>query len=397
MEHIIDLLSAQQTWEEFLTYRLLKGRFNWYEFDEADTYVSEQQYRDVVARLQRGEPLSVPTRHLVNKMGSGKKRVVYSFPPDEMIVMKVMAFLLYRYDGQLAPNCYSFRRGLTAHDAIHHLVRSIDNRQMWAYKLDIHNYFNTIAIPQLLPILSEVLADDPPLYAFFEQLLTDGRAVSGGEIVSEARGVMAGTPTSPFLANIYLREVDRHFADAGVLYARYSDDIILFAPDRQTLDQYIGELHTFLEKYQLAVNPDKVRIYQPGEAFDFLGFKCKGHDIDIADATRQKMKDKIRRKARALQRWRSQNDVDGEKAMKALIRHFNRKFFESDDPAALTWARWFFPIINQTEGLKEIDHYLQENLRYVATGRHNKANYRIRYDLLKKLGYRSLVHAFYDQ
>ena len=167
--------------------------------------------------------------------------------------------------------------------------------------------------------------------------------------------------------------------------------------DRQALDQYIGELHTFLEKYQLAVNPDKVRIYQPDEAFDFLGFKCKGHDIDIADATRQKMKDKIRRKARALQRWRSQNDVDGEKAMKALIRHFNRKFFESDDPAALTWARWFFPIINQTEGLKEIDHYLQENLRYVATGRHNKANYRIRYDLLKKLGYRSLVHAFYDQ
>jgi len=396
MEHIIDLLSAQQTWEEFLTYRLLKGRFNWYEFDEADTYVSEQQYRDVVARLQRGETLSVPTRHLVNKMGSGKKRVVYSFPPDEMIVMKVMAFLLYRYDAQLAPNCYSFRRGLTAHDAIQHLVRTIDNRPMWAYKLDIHNYFNSISITQLLPILSEVLADDPPLYAFFEQLLTDGRAMSGGEIIRETRGVMAGTPTSPFLANIYLREVDRHFADAGVLYARYSDDIILFAPDRQTLDQYIGELHAFLETYQLEVNPDKVRIYQPDEAFDFLGFKCKGHHIDIADATRQKMKDKIRRKARALQRWRSQNDVDGEKAMKALIRHFNRKFFESDDPSALTWARWFFPVINQTEGLKEIDRYLQSNLRYVATGKHNKANYRIRYDLLKQLGYRSLVHAFYN-
>ena len=75
MQSIIDLLGEQQTWEEFLTYRLLKGRFNWYEFDEADTYVSEAQYRDVVGRLQRGEPLSVPTRHLVNKMGSGKKRM----------------------------------------------------------------------------------------------------------------------------------------------------------------------------------------------------------------------------------------------------------------------------------------------------------------------------------
>ena len=395
MQSIIDLLGEQQTWEEFLTYRLLKGRFNWYEFDEADTYVSEAQYRDVVGRLQRGEPLSVPTRHLVNKMGNGKKRVVYSFPSDEMIDLKAMSFLLYRYDSQLAPNCYSFRRGQTAHGAISHLVRTINNRPMWAYKLDIHNYFNSISIPLLLPILSEVLADDPPLYAFFERMLTDGRARVGDEIISEERGVMAGTPTSPFLANIYLREVDHHFAETGVLYARYSDDIILFAPNRETLDRHIGDLNAFLEKYRLEVNPDKVRIYQPDEAFDFLGFKCKGRYIDIADATRRKMKEKIRRKARSLQRWRSKKGIAAEKAMKVLIRYFNRKFFESDDPSELTWSRWFFPIINQTEGLREIDHYLQYNLRYVATGRHNNANYRTRYDQLKQLGYRSLVHEFY--
>ena len=395
MQSIIDLLGEQQTWEEFLTYRLLKGRFNWYEFDEADTYVSEAQYRDVVGRLQRGEPLSVPSRHLVNKMGNGKKRVVYSFPSDEMIVLKAMTFLLYRYDSQLAPNCYSFRRRQTAHEAISHLVRTINNRPMWAYKLDIHNYFNSISIPLLLPILSEVLADDPPLYAFFERMLTDGRARVGDEIISEERGVMAGTPTSPFLANIYLREVDHHFAETGVLYARYSDDIILFAPNRETLDWHIGDLNAFLEKYRLEVNPDKVRIYQPDEAFDFLGFKCKGRNIDIADATRRKMKEKIRRKARSLQRWRSKKGIAAEKAMKVLIRYFNRKFFESDDPSELTWSRWFFPIINQTEGLREIDHYLQYNLRYVATGRHNNANYRTRYDQLKQLGYRSLVHEFY--
>ena len=395
MQSIIDLLGEQQTWEEFLTYRLLKGRFNWYEFDEADTYVSEAQYRDVVGRLQRGEPLLVPSRHMVNKMGSGKKRVVYSFPSDEMIVLKAMTFLLYRYDSQLAPNCYSFRRGQTAHGAISHLVRTINNRPMWAYKLDIHNYFNSISIPLLLPILSEVLADDPPLYAFFERMLTDGRARVGDEIISEERGVMAGTPTSPFLANIYLREVDHHFAETGVLYARYSDDIILFAPNRETLDRHIGDLNAFLEKYRLEVNPDKVRIYQPDEAFDFLGFKCKGRNIDIADATKRKMKEKIRRKARSLQRWRSKNGIAAEKAMKVLIRYFNRKFFESDDPSELTWSRWFFPIINQTEGLREIDHYLQYNLRYVATGRHNNANYRTRYDQLKQLGYRSLVYEFY--
>ena len=397
MKSIIDLLSEQQTWEEFLTYRLLKGRFTWYEFDEADTFVSEEQYLDVVRRLQGGGRLSVPTRHLVNKMGSGKKRVVYSFPPQEMIVMKAMAYLLYRYDSQLASNCYSFRRGLTAHDAVRDIVRAIGDRPMWGYKLDIHDYFNSISIPLLLPVLSEVLADDPPLYRFFSELLTDGRALYGGETISEEHGVMAGTPTSPFLANIYLREVDHYFADAGVVYARYSDDIILFAPAKAALNRHIDALATFLKKYGLEVNPEKVKAYRPDEAFDFLGFKCRGHSIDIADATRRKMKEKIRRKSHAMHRWSSKKGVETEKAMKSFIRHFNRKFFESDDPSTLTWSRWFFPMINQTEGLREIDRYLQYSLRYLGTGRHNKANYRIRYSDLKGLGYRSLVHEFYAQ
>jgi hypothetical protein len=396
MESILGQLSGPGVWEEFLADRLKKGRFNWHEFDRADTYVSQEEYLPTVTRLLQTVSLSVPTRHLVNKMGTGKKRVVYSFPEDEMNVLKVIAFLLYRYDSQLSPNCYSFRRNLTAHNAVRDLIDRLGDKPAWAYKMDIHDYFNSISIPILLPILSEFLKDDEPLFRFFETMLTDGRAVSDGAVIREERGVMAGTPTSPFLADVYLTEVDRYFEAAGVVYARYSDDIILFAPDRETLDGYIKALEGFLQKYRLEANPDKVRIYEPGEPYDFLGFKCLGRDIDIADATRRKMKGKISRKTRSLMRWRGKEGVSAEAAMKALIRSINSKFFENDDPEALTWSRWFFPMINKTEGLKEIDHYLQENLRYLATGKHNKANYRIRYDKLKELGYRSLVHEFYE-
>ena len=81
--------------------------------------------------------------------------------------------------------------------------------------------------------------------------------------------------------------------------------------------------------------------------------------------------------------------------MKGLIRKFNAKLFEGDDPDSLSWSRWFFPVINRTGGLKEIDLYLQQYIRYLSTGRHAKANYRVRYKDLKALGYRSLVHEFY--
>ena len=81
--------------------------------------------------------------------------------------------------------------------------------------------------------------------------------------------------------------------------------------------------------------------------------------------------------------------------MKGLINRFNRKFFENGDAEALTWSRWFFPIINKTDGLREIDHYLQQNIRFLGTGKHSKANYKTSYAQLKRLGYKSLVNEYH--
>ena len=395
MESILTPLTRQEAWEEFLAYRLMKGRFNWHAFDEADRFVEQEAYLHLAQRIAQGEGLGIPTKKIVNKMGSGKKRVVYSFAPDEMVILKLIAFRLYQYDACFTPNCYAFRRGVKASDAIFSIRRAIGDRKMWAYKLDIHDYFNSISIDILLPMLEEMLADDQPLYRFFEKMLTDNRVVSGGETIAERHGVMAGVPTAPFLADVYLKEVDRYFHDAHVIYARYSDDIILFAPDRETLMVYKAQMAEFLRKYRLEVNPDKEKIYSPDDAYEFLGFRCHAHDIDISEATKKKMKGKIKRATKSLMRWRIRNHMEPEKAMKGLINHFNRVFFESDDTETLTWARWFFPVINQTDGLKEIDHYLQQNIRYLGTGKHNKSNYKTDYAQLKQMGYKSLVNEYY--
>ena len=395
MESILTQLTRQDIWEEFLAYRLMKGRFTWHEFDEADRFVEREAYLHLAQRIAQGESLGIPVKKIVNKMGTGKKRVVYSFAPDEMVILKLIAFKLYDYDACFSPNCYAFRRGIKASDAIFRIRRAIGGRRMWAYKLDIHDYFNSISIDILLPMLKEMLADDQPLYHFFEKMLTDNRVEYNGTTILEQHGVMAGIPTAPFLADVYLKEVDRYFHDAQVVYARYSDDIILFAPDRETLMEYKREMSEFLRAYQLEVNPSKERIYSPDKAYEFLGFKCHANDIDISEATMKKMKGKIRRATKSLMRWRIRNNMEPEKAMKGLINHFNRVFFENDDKETLTWSRWFFPVINQTDGLKEIDHYLQQSIRFLSTGKHNKANYNIDYAQLKQLGYKSLVNEYY--
>ena len=394
-QSILAQLTRQEVWEEFLAYRLMKGRFTWHEFDEADSYVEREEYLPLAQRIVQGEGLGIPKKKIVNKMGTGKKRVVYCFAPDEMTILKILAFKLYHYDTWFTPNCYAFRRGVKASDAIYDIIRAIGDKEMWAYKLDIHNYFNSISVEILLPMLAEMMADDMPLYRFFEKMLTDDRVVYNGETIHESHGVMAGTPTSPFLANVYLKEVDKYFHDAHVVYARYSDDIIIFAPDLETLEEHKSRMEGFLRQYRLEKNPDKERIYSPDEAYEFLGFKCHGRDIDISEATIRKMKGKIKRTTKSLMRWSSKKHIEPEKAMKGLINHFNRVFFENGDTESLTWSRWFFPVINKTEGLKEIDHYLQQNIRFLSTGKHNKTNYKTDYAQLKQLGYKSLVNEYY--
>ena len=395
---IIEQIGSQQVWEEFLAFRLQKGRFNWRGFDEADLFVEREEYLPVAEKIIGGGQFDPPSKKLINKMGSDKKRVVYSFRSEEMSLLKVIAFLLYKYDSSFASNCYAFRRGLRASDAVLRVRKQVAGRRLWAYKTDIHDYFNSIPVPKLLPKLKALLVDDPGLYCFFERMLSDDRALSGGVIVHEQHGVMAGIPTAPFFADVYLSELDHYFEDQGVIYARYSDDIILFAEDEKTLESHKERLLGFIAEAGLTVNPSKEKIFSPQEPYEFLGFSCMDDTIDISPSSIEKMKGKIRRKMRALLRRKKRRGISPEKAMERMIACFNRKFFDRDldsDGRTLTWARWYFPIITTADGLRVIDHYLQQCIRTLSTGRHNSKTLGLPYETLKALGYRSLVHEYY--
>ncbi|MDE6063321.1 MAG: hypothetical protein K2G20_01860, partial [Lachnospiraceae bacterium] len=191
------------------------------------------------------------------------------------------------------------------------------------------------------------------------------------------------------------------FPKEGIFYFRYSDDILLFADNLQELARRQEQLNQQLSDLDLALNPDKLRVYKPGEALEFLGFCYRNGEIDLSDHTIAKTKSKIKRKSEALRRWPREKNLSGEKAAIGFVRAMNRKFFgntASEDTRweDFTWNRWFFSNLTVDTGLREIDAYMQEYIRYTVTGRHYKGNYRIRYETMKKWGYRSLVHEFWN-
>ncbi|MCR4724964.1 MAG: hypothetical protein K5772_05985 [Clostridia bacterium] len=396
METMLEQLKSERCWEEFYAYRtslVCPKDFA----KELRGFIDEKRWLPVCETIERGERFPLPKKAVISKMSSQKKRTVYIYPKAENTVLKMLTWLLLRrYDGVFSPALYSFRPGRTAKDAVRCLTRTRGIWQKYCYKADIHDYFNSIPVERFLPALRQTLADDPQTFAFLRSLLEEPCVMQDGLQIAESKGIMAGTPLSAFYANLYLRDLDAHFCDAGVPYARYSDDVILFADTEEERDRHVSWLHAYLAEQGLTLNPAKESRSAPGEAWTFLGFVCSEDRIDIAPATVRKLKQKMRRKARALQRWRKRNGLSGEKAAAAFIRIFNRKLLENSADSDLTWSYWFFSVINTADSLHGIDLYAQDCLRFLISGTRTKARYNVRYEDLKKLGYRSLVHEYYS-
>jgi len=393
---LLTKLNDDSVWNDFLEHKISKKHLSEKECLQWTDFIENRRYCSFTEHLAEEDfHFDYPRKIAVNKSNTGKKRIVYSYGETESMILKLMAFLLYRYDSFISDSCYSFRQNRSAKDAISQILAIPNLSEKFCCKVDISNYFNSIPTDKLLDVLNDIITDDQPLLTFLTKLLQDGGSYENNNLIFEERGAMAGTPTSPFFANIYLLSLDRIFEEIEIPYFRYSDDIIFFTDSETELHKSLQLLINHITGKGLSLNPDKLTIKKPGEPWEFLGFCYKDGEIDLSEITKNKLKAKIRRKAHSLYRWRIKKDADFERTAKAMIRTFNKKFYDDSDENRFTWSRWFFPVLTTSDGLKELDAYLIQYIRYLATGRHYKGNYRITYDTIKELGFRSLVHEYY--
>ena len=392
---ILELVNEKNAWEEFYETKVGNDSFTFSEAAKVRAFIDNEKYIEYYRLILEGDfPKDFPSKRVVNKEGTKKKRIVYSYGEEDNIVFKFIAFHLYEFDDEFSQNCYAFRRGYGVRDAVNRFRGNKEYSKMHCYKADISNYFNSIDVDVLLDKLDFVRKNDEKLYSLFEKILMDKRVYEKGKVIEDRHGAMAGTPCSPFFANVYLCEVDKYFEEKKVPYFRYSDDVLIFAEAKDLLD---NEVDIFLNKiieHKLTINEDKVSYTKPGESFEFLGLAYDDGEIDLSANTKRKLKAKIKRKAEALRRWQRKKELAPDKAAKGFITAMNNKFFGRDEDD-FTWCRWFFPNITTDKSIKEIDEYMQEYIRYTVTGRHYKGNYRITYEQMKEWGYVSLVNEYY--
>ena len=391
------LAMTQEQREAFLRYRAGKNTRPNEETALMISYIhSDDCVRDLQRLVQRDYSFVPPPHHYrIPKNFSGRKRDVYVCKGTFGYLLKLISYCMREQEVLFSAGLYSFRKSRTAKDFLLKLRKSGHIGDYYIVKADISNYVGSIVPEKIIPKLEELWNDDPALVDLLKFLLLRRECIErDGSVVSCEPGGLGGLPQGNLFMNVYLMELDDYFYPRSPLYCRYSDDIIIFARDREEAQEYYNSFMNILKEKKLTINPDKTRIIEPGGAVDILGFRLKDGTMDISPHAKDKIKRKIRMHANRLLKKKHETGISSEECGRAMIRYCNRLFFENSKNE-LTWARWLFPLITDTSSLKELDHYVQTAIRYCLCGSMSEKRFRATYEDLQKLGYKSIVHAYY--
>ena len=135
----------------------------------------------------------------------------------------------------------------------------------------------------------------------------------------------------------------------------------------------------------------------PGAPWSFLGFRYDAGALELSENTVRKFRTKSTRLARRLHRWREERNVGVDRVIRAFVRRTNRRLYGAAlERADFSWATWFLPMLSRTDGLAELDHHVQRELRYAATGlRRERVRTTIPYSSMSDQGYVPLVTAYW--
>lgn len=357
-------------------------------------YLQSERYLQDVERLRTGDYyFSVPVKKLIPKSYTDRKRVVYHFQEDEMSLLRMMAFVLHGHDSLFSPNLYSFRRGVSAKDCLNKMKYDARLQNLPTVKADVQAYGSSIDVDLLMPCIEHAFFDDPEFVAFVRWLLLRRTFLFDGELVQADTSALPGIPIHNLFTNLYLAGADELFSSRSVFYARYSDDIVMFTETEDEARACLDALLNLLERKHLSPHPNKTEVLAPGAQFDFLGMSFCDCEIDVAKSSLAKLKRRTRMRALYLERDDRHLYPTREDKARRLIALTDRMIYGRTDSDDFSWSRWVFPVVTKTDGLHELDLYVQHCLRYLLSGKWSNARYRVSYKELKRLGYKSLVRA----
>lgn len=400
---ILEELSKEEYWSDTLERMLHKSNISSEEELHLIAFDALGNREAIISDIRNKKyTWSIPDKLRINKGRTNKKRIVYMYSLQDRYLLGVLYRVFSKvYLDRISSHCYSYKRGIRTLTAIEYLKSNTNIHSLYGVKLDIHAYFNSVCEEYLHNIIKEVSNGEDSIYHLLSSLYFSNKAhePESDIIIEEYKSLIPGTAFSSFLANYCLKDLDYVISDElNLIYARYSDDIILFGASIDEVKKALDIIKSKLGALGLEINPDKYQWIRPGEEVDFLGLKLlPDGNIDISDNSLNKLKRKIRFMCKDGRKRIEILGKDPYNVTRDILGRFNYRVYKCfiQDASKFGWAYYAFRYITVTKTLKIIDEYLKDRLRQMITGKNNHANIRrVPLSLLQELGYVSLVEMY---